>query len=131
MLKSAAAASGSSRTRKDCSVALHGLKHVSFCRRVCAVRWTLQYYKASNRVLCESNSPVCENAGSCLDVSVVEPTTKHILSQQEKYRKAFHVSQKLASEALMREFNEKLKSLEKTDFEYLGAWRPYQYGRIF
>ena len=54
--------------RERCSVSL-------FDSKLCAVRWTLQYYKSSNRVLCEGNPPVCENAGSCLDVSVVEPTT--------------------------------------------------------
>ena len=47
---------------------------------------------------------------------LVHPISKPILSQQEKYIKAFHVSQKLASlasEAPMREFNEKLRCLEE------------------
>ena len=42
--------------------------------------------------------------------------TKPILSQHEKYRKAYHVTQKLTavvSESPMREFNEKLAVLEK------------------
>jgi len=84
--------------------------------KLCAVRWALQYYKSSNRVLCASDSSHCEDARSSVDVSVVQPSTKSILSQQEKYRKAYHVTQKLASlasEAPMREFGEKLKYLEK------------------
>ena len=47
---------------------------------------------------------------------MVQPISKPILSQQEKYRKTFHVSQRLASlasEAPMREFDEKLRCLEE------------------
>ena len=94
--------------RRRCELSL-------FDPKLCAVRWTLQYYRSSNRVLYSSDSSHCEDAGSSLDVSVVEPVTKPILSQQEKYRKAFHITQKLASlaaEAPMREFDEKLKCLE-------------------
>ena len=87
-----------------------------FDPNLCAMRWTLQYYKSSNRVLCDNDLPDYGDAESSVDVSVVHPISKPILSQQEKYRKAFHVSQKLASlasEAPMREFNEKLRCLKE------------------
>ena len=53
---------------------------------------------------------------SSLNVSEVPMKTKPILSQHDKYRKAFHVTQKLStvvSESPMREFNEKITVLEK------------------
>ena len=53
---------------------------------------------------------------STLNVSETHMKTKPILSQHDKYRKAFHVAQKLStvvSESPMREFNEKLAILEK------------------
>ena len=88
-----------------------------FDPNLCAVRWTVQYYKSSNRVLCDNDCLINNgDVESSVDISVVHPISKPILSQQEKYRKAFHVSQKLASlasEAPMREFNEKLRCLEE------------------
>lgn len=53
---------------------------------------------------------------STLNVSEIHMKTKPILSQHDMYRKAFHVTQKLStvvSESPMREFNEKLATLEK------------------
>ena len=87
-----------------------------FDPNLCSVRWTLRYYKSSNHVLCDNPLPDYRDAESSVDVSVVHPISRPILSQQEKYRKAFHVSQKLASlasEAPMRDFNEKLRCLEE------------------
>jgi len=49
-------------------------------------------------------------------------SAKKVLSQHEKYRKAFHIMQKLASlasEAPMREFEEQLETLEKL----LALWQ--------
>ena len=95
--------------RKRCEIPM-------FDPSLCPARWTFQYYKSSNRVLCDNALPYNGDVESSVDVSVVHLISKPILSQQEKYRKAFHASQKLASlasEAPMRKFNKKLRCLEE------------------
>ena len=80
---------------------------------LCAQCWTLEYYHCNHRVLADSNFDFSDNS---LDLSVTNRRTKPILSQQEKYRKTFHVTQKMASvvsESPMREFDEKLALLEQ------------------
>ena len=79
---------------------------------LCAQRWTLEYYHCNHLVLADSNSDFSDNS---LDLSVTNRRMKPILSQQEIYRKTFHVTQKMASvvsESPMREFDEKLALLE-------------------
>ena len=51
-----------------------------------------------------------------MNVSESQVKTNPILSQHEKYRKVFHLTQKLAtvvSEATMREYDEKVSILEQ------------------
>lgn len=82
---------------------------------LCATRWTLAYYRSNHRVMADQN-PDSDFDDSSLNISEVHMKTKPILSQHDKYRKAFHVAQKLStvvSESPMREFDEKLAVLEK------------------
>jgi hypothetical protein len=61
-------------------------------------------------------SPDSDFDDSSSNIREIHMKTKPILSQHDKYRKAFHVAQKLStvvSESPMREFNEKLAVLEK------------------
>ena len=80
---------------------------------LCATRWTLAYYRSNHRVMADPNLDFDD---SSLNISEAHTKTKPILSQHDKYRKAFHVAQKLStvvSESPMREFKEKLAVLEK------------------
>jgi len=61
-----------------------------------SLRWTLQYYESGNHVLCTPDVAIDGDIELPTEVNLVEPTTKLILSQQEKYRKAFHLARKLA-----------------------------------
>jgi zinc finger SWIM domain-containing protein 3 len=83
-----------------------------YCAELCACRWTLAYYHSNHRVLAESTS----DFDSSLTINEHAVRTKPILSQHDKYRKAFRITQKLTSivsEAPMREFEEKLESLKR------------------
>jgi len=60
--------------------------------------------------------PTSDLDDGSLNVSVARTKTQLILSQQDKYRKAFHVAQRLSgvvSESPMREFNEKMQVLKR------------------
>ena len=82
---------------------------------LCAERWTLQYYKSSQYVLHDQDT--CNNENFFYVTSMVPQTSKQaVLSQHEKFRKANHVTQKLASlasEVSMKEFNVRLACLEE------------------
>ena len=80
---------------------------------LCATRWTLAYYQSNHRVLADPTSDLDDGS---LNVSAARMKTQPILSQQDKYRKAFHVAQRLSgvvSESPMREFNEKMQVLKR------------------
>jgi len=80
---------------------------------LCATRWTLAYYRSNHRIMAEPDSDFSDSVLSTSEVCV---KTKPILSQNDKYRKAYHITQRLAavvSEAPMREFNGKVAVLEK------------------
>ena len=91
----------------------HRCKVDLYSSDLCATRWTLAYYRSNHRVMADPDSDFDD---SSLNISEIHMKTKPILSQHDKYRKAFHVAQKLStvvSESPMREFNEKLAVLEK------------------
>ena len=78
---------------------------------LCAKRWTRNYYKSSHRVF-------ISNAHKFVDVKVSTVDslpTKKVLSQHDKYRKVFTISQKLANLASYistREFSYAVECLE-------------------
>lgn len=85
-----------------------------YCPELCACRWTLAYYHSNHRVLAEPGLSANDSMITVTPEQVV--STKRILSQNEKYQKAFRVTQKLTSilaEAPMRQFDGKLASLQK------------------
>ena len=80
---------------------------------LCAMRWTLNYYHTNHRILTTNHYDYGDNSFNVSEMTSCRPSP--ILSQQEKYRKAFRVAQKLASlvsEAPMREFDQKLETLK-------------------
>lgn len=87
-----------------------------FSPELCGIRWSLAYYCSSHRVLVTGDDSGNNTAAEALTIFQNPPSTHQVLSQHEKYRKAYHVTQKLASlasEAPMREFGEQLATLEK------------------
>ena len=87
---------------------LHHCKVDLYSSDLCATRWTLAYYRSNHRVMADSDLDFDD---SSLNISEAQMKTKPILSRHNKYRKAFHVAQKLStvvSESPMREFKEKL-----------------------
>ena len=89
-----------------------------FDESLCAVRWTRDYYLQSHRVFL--SEPVRDMD---ITVSAIErPAQFRVLSQQEKYRKAFVVAQKiasLASEIPTRNFPSALQCLQ----QIVSAWQ--------
>ena len=86
-----------------------------FSPELCRIRWSLAYYCSSHRVLTGDNPGINTDA-EVLVIFQNPPSTKKVLFQHEKYCRAVHVTQKLASlasEAPMREFGEQLGTLEK------------------
>ena len=84
-----------------------------YSSELCATRWTLAYYRSNHRVMAEPDSDFND---SSLNVSEAHVKTKPLLSQHDKYRKSFHVAQRLASvvsESPMREFNDKFATLNR------------------
>lgn len=84
-----------------------------YSAELCANRWTLAYYQSKHRILAE---PCSDYGDSSITISEQAVRTKPILSQHDKYHKAFRVTQKLTSilsEAPMREFEEKLGTVKK------------------
>lgn len=94
-----------------------------FSPELCGTRWTLAYYCSSHRVLVTGGGDSStNNDAKALTIFQNPPNTQKVVSQHEKYRKAYHVTQKLASlasEAPMREFEEQLATLEKL----LALWQ--------
>ena len=89
---------------------------------MCAERWTLQYYKSSQYITREQGDQDACDDGNLFHASMVTKTRQHaVLSQNEKFRKASCVAQKLASlisEVSMEEFNLRLAKLE----EIMNIW---------
>ena len=84
-----------------------------FDKNICAARWTKNYYHESHRVF---SSDSVQNIGIPVQVSDIQRTSSRILSQHEKYRKAFGIAQKLASlasEIPMKEYHYALECLQK------------------
>lgn len=83
-----------------------------YCAELCACRWTLSYYHSNHRILAQCDSSFDDSSITVHEQAV---STKSILSQQEKYHKAFRTAQKITSilsEAPMREFEGKLATLK-------------------
>ena len=81
-----------------------------FSPELCGIRWSLAYYCSSHHVL-TGDDPGINTDAEALAIFQNPSSTKKVLSQHEKYRRAFHVTQKLASlasEAPMREIGEQL-----------------------
>ena len=79
-----------------------------------ARRWTTDYYQSKHHVFKNSGmpQPVISTAVS----TVNELNTVKLLSQGQKYKKAFHVCQTLTSllsEMPMRQFTSRMEVLEK------------------
>lgn len=84
-----------------------------YSAELCASRWTLAYYRSNHRILAEPSSTF-DDSSFMITEHVV--STKPILSQHEKYHKAFRITQKLTSivsEAPMREYEGKLATIKK------------------
>ena len=80
---------------------------------LCSERWTLDYYHRNHRILSDNYQDFGQ---SSLNLTKTSCRPVVILSQQEKYRKAFRLSQKLpslVSEAPMREFEGRLATLKR------------------
>ena len=93
-----------------------------FSPELCGIRWSLAYYCSNHRVLVTGDDSGNNTASEALAIFQNSPSTQQVLSHHEKYRKAYHVTQKLASlasEAPMREFGEQLVTLEKL----LALWQ--------
>ena len=84
-----------------------------FDKNICSARWTKNYYHESHRVF---SSDFVQNIGISVQVSDIQRTSSRILSQHEKYTKAFGIAQKLASlasEIPMNEYHYALECLQK------------------
>ena len=93
-----------------------------FSPELCGSRWSLAYYCSSHRVLATGHDSAINTDAEAVAIFRNPQSTQKVLSQHEKYRKAYHVTQKLASlasEAPMREFGEQLATLEKI----LALWQ--------
>lgn len=76
---------------------------------LCARRWTMEYYKQSQRALASRSS-----SSSFCHVSTATSDSSRVLSQHEKYRKCHLITTKLASlasESTIGEFNQRYELL--------------------
>eukprot|EP00794_Sanderia_malayensis_P001024 gene1024-346_t len=105
------------------------LQHPLYFDRLCDKRWTKSYYRNSHRVFKTNKEDSPEVAKNDDDLDNILPITirdeqtqtRKVLSQHEKYRKAFAIAQKLASvssEIPIRQFNSHLDVLKTI----LSAW---------
>ena len=91
------------------------LKASLFNNRLCALRWTREYFQKSHRVFCQYTSQVPD-----VTVSTIKSSSK-ILSQHQKYRKVYSIAQKLAdiaSDISSREFDYVVECLK----QIVTAW---------
>ena len=85
---------------------------------LCARRWTLAYFKTKQRIYHrpEATEPDTGNSNSVmLNIQSSEPQQKTILSEQQKYQKAYSLLVKIGqiiSEQGMMEFNHNMNVLE-------------------
>ena len=88
---------------------------------LCALRWTQFYYKSNYNIADIEGYDQGDSGCMISAVSCKKSKRVTVLSQQDKYRKASHITTKLASlvsEAPMREFKQKLSTLE----DILKVW---------
>ena len=92
-----------------------------FEAKLCAVRWTRNYYQSSHRVFSSKGS----NSTDITVSSVNRLPTAKVLTQHEKYRKVLTIGQRLANVASCistREFSYAMQCLEKI----VKAWEQGQ-----
>lgn len=92
------------------------LGYALFDGHCCDKRWTLAYYRATQRIFSDMPST------PSVDLSIFDPTKKRKLSQHEKFRKATMVTTQLASvisEASQNHFYRRLELLK----ELTDSWK--------
>ena len=120
-----------------------------FAPELCSQRWSRDYFLENHRAfdvqarsdsdksMVDENNNSAGNVMPTIATTVTNPDTSRIPSQREKYRKAFHVIQSIASvvaEKDMKEFNhtfEVLKTLEryiKNDTDFILLETPRELG---
>ncbi|XP_076116154.1 uncharacterized protein LOC143083747 isoform X4 [Mytilus galloprovincialis] len=107
-------------------------KHIFFARllisidlfgtELCVSRWTRSYYRENTRLFSPMVSPsktFCNSSNKVSNASqVVDPRNTTLLSENQKYKKAFFVAQKLAaacSAVGMKEFMSRMKLLTEIE----------------
>lgn len=98
------------------------LKYGLFIESLCDERWTKHYYCSCHRIFKANTSPNnhLPDDSECVPVKVKRQA--NILSQHEKYRKVFGITQRLASaasETTGKLFNSRLELLQ----DILTAWQ--------
>ena len=95
--------------------AIRSLIGDSLCdKSLCATRWSASYYRSKHHVAQSSIKESCEDANVIISADDSNNNAL-ILSQSQKYRKAFQLCQKIASivsESPMRQFEQKLSLLQ-------------------
>ena len=103
--------------------ALHSIKKLSlYHASLCALQWTQFYYKSNYNIADIEGYDQGDSGCMISAVSCKKAKRVTVLAQQDKYRKASHITTKLASlvsEAPMREFKQKLSTLE----DILKVWK--------
>ena len=101
---------------------------------LCAERWKLSHFTQHHRVYCQ---PSEANSQAVIEIfeHVSSPSSSNVvLSEQQKYRKAFKIAQVLSQELSsfgMRDFTEGIKGLEaiKSAWENGKRIRVYECGK--
>ncbi|XP_071125473.1 uncharacterized protein [Mytilus edulis] len=106
-------------------------KHIFFARLIisielydtelCVSRWTRSYYRENTRLfstMVSSSKTFCSSSSNVSQVVDTRNTTLHVLSENQKYKKAFFVAQNLAaacSAVGMKEFISRMKLLTEIE----------------
>ena len=104
------------------------LNYPLYCESLCDKRWTKDHYLKSHRIFKSCEQPLVDEVdqrsenSNCFSITVGTQKEKKILSQHEKYRKAFEVTRSLASlasEASGKLFQSRLATLH----HILDTWK--------
>lgn len=90
------------------------MKEPMFLPDMCANRWSRDFYQKSHRAFI-SETAVVHDASNKSQVNMNCVSVKKVLCQSDRYKKAFQISQRLATlvaEAPLREFNTRLEVLK-------------------
>ena len=109
--------------------ALHSIKKLSlYHASLCALQWTQFYYKSNYNIADIEGYDQGDSGCMISAVSCKKAKRVTVLAQQDKYRKASHITTKLASlvsEAPMREFKQKLSTLEDNTKGVGTRWKVH------